>query len=174
MAVRGLELCVASYTEPGTAMSDLRRLEHLLDDGHVMAGPVALHRDRDGRVSVVGPDHRTIPKDDLTAEDVGLVIGLLVPELLLSSAIVWGVDATVRSLIRRHEEGHLGVDLHDHLPPGGSMIAAIVPCERHDRACRALTRPDRIIEAPVDPSDRQAIRSALTEARRQAHGTHAR
>jgi uncharacterized membrane protein len=165
-------LCLASYAEAGGANSARRRIQHLLDDDQILAGPLALHRDTHGKVTVTGPVGETTPEQLLLDEDVGLVLGLLVPELLLSCAIGCGVDATVEDLIGRHEQRRLGADIDEFLAPGGSAVAVLAVAERVDPLCRALSRSGEAVKVPVDPGDYRALRSALTDARRPAVDPH--
>ena len=165
---------VASYTETATASSDRRRLQRLLGDGQVVAGPVALHRHTSGNVAVAGTTGAAMLAPALILEDAALVVGLLVPELLLSSAMAFGVDTTVKGLIRHHEQRRLGADVGEFLAPGRSAVAVLAISERVDALCRALSRSDKTVEIPVDPSDQRALRSALTDARRQAVDPHSR
>jgi hypothetical protein len=155
---------VASYAEAGGANSARRRIQHLRGDHQIMAGPVALHRETHGKVTVTGPVGETTPEHTLLDKDVGLALGLLVPELLLSTAIACGVDATVKGLIGRHEQRRLGADVHEFLASGRSAVAVLAVSGRVDRMCRALGRSGEAVEIPVNPSDYRALRSALTDA----------
>jgi hypothetical protein len=167
-------LCLASYAEAGGANSARRRIQHLRGDHQIMAGPLALHRDTQGKVTVTGPVGETTPEHALLDEDVGLALGLLVPELLLSSAIACGVDATVKGLIRRHEQRRLGADVDEFLAPGQSAVAVLAVPERVDPLCRALGRSGAAAWILVDPGDYHALLSALTDARGPAVDPHNR
>jgi arylsulfatase len=161
-----LVLFVASYRDPAAARSDLERVssdQDAHDDEIRIPCEVVLRRDRDGKVSVSTDCDRYAWPDALLTGDVGLVVGLFAPSLLMATMVGQGVGASISQLVKKHDEGRMGVDLDTYLPPGGSAIVVLVRPEHLVRVEMAHKEATNSVSIDVDLEDCRLVETALLE-----------
>lgn len=166
MADQNVHLYVASYDDPASAEADFKSLKDAqAAEDFAVVGAVVASRNDAGEVTV---DEHGAASPVAGAATLGaaggLVVGLFAPPLLLATAVGAGIGAGIGALKKRHEEGQLGVDVEEYLPPGTSAVIVLVDDMYLDRVDRALTKSSKKINKAVDSGDVDKLEKALDDA----------
>lgn len=157
------DLYVATYDEPLAALRDCRSLEALgADEDLQVFGVVVMCRHDDGKVDVlVATGGAGEEATDWFAGSTGIVVGLFAPELLLATPAGTGASSALRSLIRAHHEGRLGVDLDEAFPPESAVVVLVVAHTDIHRVDGALLRARAVASCDVQGEYYRLLRNVL-------------
>jgi uncharacterized membrane protein len=159
-----LVLSAATYPDADAAQADFDVLRAAEDDDLAVVGAVVMNRDADGNVDVLRDGDGATAAGAVFGADVGLLVGLFAPPLLLSTAIGAGIGALLGHLVRRHEENDLGVALDEYLPSGTSAIVVVVDDRYLDRVERALANGVKRVSRAIDRDDYDELAKALSRS----------
>lgn len=165
MTEKNLLLYAATYADDTSASEDYQALKDAQADGDIkVVGSVVLDRDDAGKVTVREQGAGFVPAGAAIGGLAGLVIGLFAPPLLLATAVGAGIGAGIGELVKKHEEGQLGLELEGVLPPGASAIVAVVDVTYADRVDAALGKATKRLTKAIDSGDYEAIKKAIVDA----------
>jgi len=165
MTAGNLALFVATYADAATALADYQQLEDIECSGQLVdEGSVILSRTEDGRVVATVSGEGLPCFGPLSARDTALVVGLFVPPLLLSRTIFAGIGDAFAELVKKHDQGKMGVAVKDFLPQGSSAIAVLLGSQYVSGVARTLSRGDASTCTVIDWDDYCTIDWVLSGA----------
>lgn len=143
-------LCFATYPGPEQADADFAHFNEVTKSDQAVAAAVTLHRSPEGDVKVVERGGGEVAEGAGIGAGAGIVVGLLLPPMLLTTAIGAGIGALGGAEARRKVAKHLGEALEGDLPPGSSAVVAVLAADYANQLERALpTAANRDIR-PID------------------------
>jgi len=165
MADQNLTLYVAVYDDASSADADYQALHAATDSGDLkVVGSIVLDRDAAGKVVVREHGAGFVPAGATLGGITGLVVGLFAPPLLLATAIGAAIGGGIGELVKRHEEGKVGVELEKVMPAGSSAIVAVVDDTYADRVDAALGKASNKISKAIDSGDVDKLKKAIEDS----------
>ena len=155
------DLYVATYDGPYEALRDFRALEGAVDDGLDVLGAIAMLRQADGKVDFLVAAEDAGEHVDWFGGATGIIVGLFAPELLLSAASRRRDSASLRRLIRAHDEGRMGIDLDEAFPPESAVVVLVVAPNQVHRVDGVLLHAGKVTTYRIEDEDFDLVRAAL-------------
>jgi hypothetical protein len=163
MTAESLALFVTTYDDATSALADYQRLEIAERCGQAVdEGAVVLSRIEDGRVVDATSGEGLFCAGLLSCRDTALVVGLFIPPLLLSRAALAGTDPGFAELVKKHDQGKMGVAVRDYLSNGSSAIAVLLELQYVSGVAQALSGGDVSISTLIDWDDYWTIDQVLS------------
>ena len=158
-------LFVATYEDASTALSDYQRLENAERLGQLsLEGIVVLSRTEKGTVIATTTGNGLLCSGPLLHRDTALVVGLFAPSLLLATAVGAGIGSEMAELVKKHDEGKIGVSVDTYLAQGSSTILVLLDFAYLAGTEMALSHCARSIATAVDWDDFHAIERVVATA----------
>lgn len=158
MAAENLALFVATYDDATTALADYQQLEDVERSGRVVdEGSVMLSRTDDGNVVATATGEGLLCPGTLSCRDTALVVGLFIPPLLLAQAVGANVESGITGLIKKYDEGKMGVAIENRLARGSSSIAVLIELRYLAGVATALSSGDESTSTVIDWDDYRTI-----------------
>ena len=160
-----LSLFVATYEDAPTALSDYQTLEGAERLGQVsLEGLVVLSRTDKGTVIATTTGNGLMCPGPLLRRDTALVVGLFAPSLLLATAVGAGIGHEIAELIKKHDQGKMGVSVDEYLAECSSTILVLLDHAILPAVEMALSHCGRWVARTVHRDDYQTIDRVLADA----------
>ena len=159
------DVLIAAYLIEDLARRDFDAVVKLAEDHAItIEGIVLVQKDSDGEVHVTETGDHLGRKGLELGGGVGLVVGLLAPPLLATTAVGAAVGGVASKFARHRLESGIGEKMDAALPPGSGGVLAVYDTAGAPAVKNALANAVRTSVAHIDGASAKELKAGLAEA----------
>jgi uncharacterized membrane protein len=159
------DVLIAAYLIEDLAKRDFDAVMKLAEDKTItVEGVVLVQKDADGEVHVTETGDHLGRKGLELGGGVGLVVGLLAPPLLATTAVGAAVGGVAGKFARHRLESGIGEKMDAALPPGSGGVMAVYDTAGASAVKNALANAVRTSVAHIDGASAKELKAGLAEA----------
>jgi uncharacterized membrane protein len=159
------DVLIAAYLFEDLAKQDFDAVVKLAEDKTItVEGVVLVRKDADGDVQVSETGDHLGRKGLKLGGGVGLVVGLLAPPLLATTAVGAAAGAVAGKFARHRLDSGIGEKMDAALPPGSGGVMAVYDADGAPAVAHALANAVKTSVAHIDGASAKELKAGLAEA----------
>jgi uncharacterized membrane protein len=159
------DVLIAAYLFEDLAKKDFDAVVKLAEDKTItVEGVVLVRKDADGDVQVSETGDHLGRKGLKLGGGVGLVVGLLAPPLLATTAVGAAAGGVAGKFARHRLESGIGEKMDAALPPGSGGVMAVYDADGAPAVAQALANAVKTSVARIDGASAKELKAGLAEA----------
>ena len=159
------DVLIAAYLFEDLAKKDFDAVMKLAEDKTItVEGVVLVQKDAEGEVHVTETGDHLGRKGLELGGGVGLVVGLLAPPLLATTAVGAAVGGVAGKFARHRLESGIGEKMDAALPPGSGGVMAVYDTAGASAVKNALANAVRTAVAHIAGASAKELKAGLAEA----------
>jgi len=159
------DVLIAAYLFEDLAKQDFDAVVKLAEDKEItVEGVVLVQKDADGEVHVTETGDHLGRKGVKLGGGVGLVVGLLAPPLLATTAVGAAAGGVAGKFARHRLESGIGEKMDAALPPGSGGVLAVYDADGAPAVDKALANAVKKSVARIDGASAKELKAGLAEA----------
>ena len=160
------DVMIAAYLFEDLAKKDFDAVVKLAEDKAItVEGVVLVRKDSDGDVHVTEAGDHLGRKGMKVGGGVGLVVGLLAPPLLATTAVGAAAGGVASKFAKHRLESGIGEKMDAALPPGSGGVLAVYDADGASAVENALANAVKTSVARIDGASAKELKAGLAEAR---------
>ena len=159
------DVLIAAYLIEDLAKKDFDALVKLAENKTIaVEGVVLVRKDSDGDVHVTEAGDHLGRKGIKVGGGVGLVVGLLAPPLLATTAVGAAGGAVAGRFAKHRLESGIGDKMDAALPPGSGGVMAVYDADDASAVEQAVANAVKTSVAHIDGASAKELKAGLAEA----------
>jgi uncharacterized membrane protein len=159
------DVLIAAYLFEDLAKKDFDALVKLAENKTIaVEGVVLVRKDSDGDVHVTETGDHLGRKGLKVGGGVGLVVGLLAPPLLATTAVGAAAGGVAGKFAKHRLESGIGEEMDAALPPGSGGVLAVYDADGASAVENALANAVKTSVARIDGASAKELKAGLAEA----------
>ena len=159
------DVLIAAYLIEDLAKRDFDAVVKLAEDNAIsIEGIVLVQKDSDGEVHVTETGDHLGRKGLKVGGGVGLVVGLLAPPLLATTAVGAAAGGVASKFAKHRLESGIGEKMDAALPPGSGGVLAVYDADGASAVENALANAVKTSVARIDGASAKELKAGLAEA----------
>ena len=159
------EVLIAAYLFEDLAKKDFDAMVKLAEDKTItVEGVVLVQKDAEGEVHVTETGDHLGRKGLELGGGVGLVVGLLAPPLLATTAVGAAAGGLAGTFAKHRLESGIGEKMDAALPPGSGGVMAVYDADGASAVDNALANAVKKSVARIDGASAKELKAGLAEA----------
>ena len=159
------DVMIAAYLFEDLAKKDFDAVVKLAEDKAItVEGVVLVQKDSDGDVHVTETGDHLGRKGLKLGGGVGLVVGLLAPPLLATTAVGAAGGAVAGRFAKHRLESGIGDKMDAALPPGSGGVMAVYDADDASAVEQAVANAVKTSVAHIDGASAKELKAGLAEA----------
>ena len=159
------DVLIAAYLVEDLAKQDFDAVMKLAADKAItVEGVVLVQKDSDGEVHVTETGDHLGRKGLKLGGGVGLVVGLLAPPLLATTAVGAAGGAVAGRFAKHRLESGIGDKMDAALPPGSGGVMAVYDADDASAVEQAVANAVKTSVAHIDGASAKELKAGLAEA----------
>ena len=159
------DVMIAAYLFEDLAKKDFDAVVKLAEDKAItVEGVVLVQKDSDGDVHVTETGDHLGRKGLKLGGGVGLVVGLLAPPLLATTAVGAAAGGVASKFAKHRLESGIGEKMDAALPPGSGGVLAVYDADGASAVENALANAVKTSVARIDGASAKELKAGLAEA----------
>jgi uncharacterized membrane protein len=159
------DVLIAAYLFEDLAKQDFDAVVKLAEDKAItVEGIVLVRKDSDGDVQVTETGDHLGRKGLKLGGGVGLVVGLLAPPLLATTAVGAAAGGVAGKFAKHRLESGIGEKMDAALPPGSGGVMAVYDADGAPAVADALANAVKTSVAHIDGASAKELKAGLAEA----------
>jgi len=159
------DVMIAAYLFEDLAKKDFDAVVKLAEDKAItVEGVVLVQKDSDGDVHVTETGDHLGRKGLKLGGGVGLVVGLLAPPLLATTAVGAAGGAVAGRFAKHRLESGIGDKMDAALPPGSGGVMAVYDADGASAVEQAVANAVKTSVAHIDGASAKELKAGLAEA----------
>jgi len=159
------DVLIAAYLIEDLAKKDFDAVVKLAEDKAItVEGVLLVQKDSDGDVHVTEAGDHLGRKGLKVGGGVGLVVGLLAPPLLATTAVGAAAGGVASKFAKHRLESGIGEKMDAALPPGSGGVLAVYDADGASAVENALANAVKTSVARIDGASAKELKAGLAEA----------
>ena len=159
------DVLIAAYLFEDLAKKDFDAVMKLAEDKTItVEGVVLVQKDSEGKVHVTETGDHLGRRGVKLGGGVGLVVGLLAPPLLATTAVGAAAGGVAGKFAKHRLESGIGEKMDAALPPGSGGVLAVYDAAGAPAVEKALANAVRTSVARIDGASAKELKAGLAEA----------
>jgi uncharacterized membrane protein len=159
------DVLIAAYLFEDLAKRDFDAVVKLAEDKTItVEGVVLVQKDSEGAVHVTETGDHLGRKGLKLGGGVGLVVGLLAPPLLATTAVGAAAGGVAGKFAKHRLESGIGEKMDAALPPGSGGVMAVYDADGAPAVAQALANAVKTSVARIDGASAKELKTGLAEA----------
>ena len=159
------DVLIAAYLIEDLAKKDFDAVMKLAEDKTItVEGVVLVQKDAEGEVHVTETGDHLGRKGLELGGGVGLVVGLLAPPLLATTAVGAAAGGVASKFAKHRLESGIGEKMDAALPPGSGGVLAVYDADGASAVENALANAVKTSVARIDGASAKELKAGLAEA----------